>query len=88
MLLENVPGLLNHDGGRIAAISMRWTDWGILWNGRCPADFGVPQSRKRVYLIGYLDKRCRKKYFLSPKTAGTPLIQIPEPRGTGLLPKE
>ena len=28
---------------------------------------GVPQSRRRVYLVGTLDARCRGKYFLSPK---------------------
>ena len=39
-------------------------------------DFGVPQSRKRVYLIGYLDKRRRGKIFPFTETAGTPLIQI------------
>ena len=39
-------------------------------------DFGVPQSRKRVYLIGYLDERCRGKIFPFTETAGTSLIQV------------
>ena len=39
-------------------------------------DFGVPQSRKRVYLIGYLDERCRGKVFPFTETAGTSLKQI------------
>ena len=39
-------------------------------------DFGVPQSRRRVYLVGYLDERCRGKILPFTETAGTPLKQI------------
>ena len=63
--------------GRLRPSSMRWTDWGILWNGRCLTAkiLGSPNPEK-VYLIGYLDKRCRGKIFPFTETAGTPLIQI------------
>ncbi len=39
-------------------------------------DFGVPQSRRRVYLVEYLDERCRGKILPFTETAGTPLVQI------------
>ena len=36
---------------------------------------GVPQSRNRVYIVGYLDERCRGKVFPFLETAGGSLIQ-------------
>ena len=48
----------------------------VEWQVLNSKDFHVPQSRKRVYLVGYLDVRCRGKIFPFTETAETPLIQI------------
>ena len=79
LLLENVPGLLNHDGGRTFAAILHTLDglgYGVEWQVLNSKDFGVPQSRKRVYLVGYLDEKCRGKILPFTETAGTPLKQI------------
>lgn len=79
LLFENVPGLLYHDRGRtFAAIlhELEGMGYGLEWQVLNSRNFGVPQSRKRVYLIGYLDERCRGKVFPFTETAGMSLKQI------------
>ena len=61
LLFENVPGLLSHDGGRTFATIINTLDrlgYGVEWQCLNSKDFGVPQSRNRVYIVGYLDERC------------------------------
>ena len=70
LLFENVPGLLNHDGGRTFAAILDTLDglgYGVEWQVLNSKDFDVPQARRRVYIVGYLDARCAEKYYLSEK---------------------
>lgn len=65
-ILENVKGLLSHKGGKtfatiLATISELGYDaeWAVL-NSK---DFGVPQNRERVYIVGYIRGECRGEIF-------------------------
>ena len=64
LLLENVPGLLSHDKGRTFYTILR-TFWElgyhVEWKVLNSKDFGVPQSRRRVYIVGYLNPGCAGK---------------------------
>ena len=79
LLLENVPGLLSHDKGRTyAAILSALDDLGyhVEWSVLNSANFHVPQSRKRLFIIGYLDPRCAGKILPVFGTDAKALIQI------------
>ena len=78
-ILENVPGLLSHDEGRtFTAILSTLSElgYGVEWQVLNSRHFGVPQSRKRVYIVGYLDPKCAGKIFPLPGTDGKALIQV------------
>ena len=86
LLLENVPGLLHHDKGRtFAALLSALADLGyqVEWSVLNSAAFGVPQARRRVFLICYLDPRCAGKILPVFGTGPKALIQIiPGPQGS------
>ncbi len=65
-LLENVEGLVEHDrenlsdkiGRTLQTILNRLEDLGyhVSWQVLNAAEFGIPQNRKRVYIVGSKDK--------------------------------
>ena len=65
-LLENVKGLLSHNGGRtFADIVKILTDIGyrIEWQVLNSKFFGVPQNRERVFIVGCFGKKGTGKIF-------------------------
>lgn len=66
LVLENVKGLLSHDGGKtfqtilgVLADLGYFVEWQVL-NSK---DFGVPQNRERVFIVGHLGGEPRRKVF-------------------------
>ena len=58
-ILENVEGLINHDGGKtFKTILSHLFSAGYKVSHRLlnSKDFGVPQERKRIYIVGTLQK--------------------------------
>ena len=86
MLLENVPGLLSHDSGRTFATILNVLSelgYDVCWQVCNSKDFGVPQSRKRVYLICYLREKCTAEIFSFHGTnAKTPVQVLPGRSGS------
>ncbi len=79
LLLENVPGLLSHDKGRTFYTilgTLSELGYHVEWKVLNSKDFGVPQSRKRVYIVGYFDGRCAGKILPFPEANGAALVQV------------
>lgn len=67
--------MLSHDKGRTFAVILSTLDelgYDVAWQVLNSADFNVAQSRKRVYIIGFLREKCAGKVLsftdANPKT--------------------
>lgn len=66
LLLENVKGLLSHDSGRTFETILGALDesgYDCQWQVLNSKDFGVPQSRERIYIIGHFREEPRPQVF-------------------------
>ena len=72
LFLENVKGLLNHENGATFEIIISTLDelgYNVEWQVLNSKDFGVPQNRERVFIIGHLrGERARRVFPIGGNT--------------------
>ena len=70
LFLENVKGLLNHEGGATFETILRALDelgYDVEWQVLNSKDY-VPQNRERVFIVGHLRGECTSKVFPFTRT--------------------
>lgn len=73
LFLENVKGLLNHENGETFKTILSTLDelgYDAEWQVFNSKDFGVPQNRERVFIIGHLRGECTRKIFPLERAGG------------------
>ena len=68
ILLENVQNLESHDGGNTWRVIKKNLEilYDVNWDILSPHDFGIPQHRKRIYIVGRLKEKGGLKNFKFP----------------------
>lgn len=93
LFLENVKGLLNHDGGATFETILGALDelgYNVEWENINSKNFGVPQNRERVFIIGHLRGECTRRVFPfggeSQSTSSQSVVKIGNvnPSGNGM----
>lgn len=82
LVLENVKGLLSHDSGKtfqtilgILSDLGYWLEWQVL-NSK---NFGVPQNRERVFIVGHLGGEPTRKVFPLRQSNQNDINQLNQP---------
>jgi len=76
LLLENVKGLLSHDKGRTFGTILNTLDelgYDLQWQVLNSKNFGVPQNRERVFIIGHLRTIPRPQVFPLRQSNSNPI---------------
>ncbi len=77
-ILENVKGLVNHDGGKTLKIILSELDkagYEVYHRVLNSLDYGVPQMRERIYFVGIRkDIAPKNKFFEWPKPVKSPKV--------------
>lgn len=80
ILLENVKGLLSHDSGntfKTIIATLNELGYDLQWQVLNSKDFGVPQSRERIFIVGYIRGISRPQVLPFGKNAEISSIENP-----------
>lgn len=76
LFLENVPGILTIQDGETFKIILKLLNgegYDVYWEVLDSANFGLPQSRKRVVIVGFRKDLNIKNFVIPKKNGATPL---------------
>jgi DNA (cytosine-5)-methyltransferase 1 len=79
LVLENVKGLLSHDQGKTFYTIISTLDelgYDCQWQVLNSKNFGVPQNRERVFIIGHLRGTSRPQVFPIQESSGQTIRQV------------
>lgn len=82
-LMENVPGLLTKQARpyfETALAKLSGLGYKLNWGTLLAADYGVPQKRRRLFVLG-----CRSKFLLFPRPTHGPNTSQNHPRSKDFL---
>ena len=86
LILENVPGLLSSQRGKdmgIVITALVERGYGVCWRVLDSQNFGVPQRRRRLFIVAILrDHRRPVEILLEPESRDGDLREIREKRQT------
>lgn len=88
-ILENVEGLITHDKikktdkiGRTLTIilnNLKNLGYKVTWKLLNSKDFGIPQSRKRIFIVGTKDKKINLDHFNSKQSVLSEILEENKP---------
>ena len=91
LFLENVKGLLNHDRGNTFEVILSALDelgYDVEWQVLNSKNFGVPQNRERVFIIGHLRGGGGRKVFPLSGDGATITCEQPKINKVGNIRKK
>lgn len=86
LLLENVKGLLSHDQGNTFGTILHTLDelgYDTEWQVLNSKNFGVPQNRERVFIVGHLRGFSKREVFPITGTSRTAIQPYGQTQGSG-----
>lgn len=87
-IFENVKGLLNHDTGRTFGTILNALDelgYDVEWHVYNSKDYGVPQNRERVYIVGHSRRYGRREILPFGRENGAVVSESPKIEQIGNL---
>ena len=79
-ILENVPGIISVEKGaywkKVTSILAKLDKYSINWSILDTKDYGIPQSRKRLYIVGIKKSRMQKEFKFPKKIKCKPILDF------------